>query len=641
MKKFNKILLSLGIGALLLGSSSCVNDLDMQPNNPKEITDVANDMDAVFADIYLNFVNSNADALHDFDGGMAVFQRAIFILEEFCTDESSWMHDFEDYGTLNYGYITPDNNLLYGAYSRLMINIALCNDFISSVGEGKFNLDAEGQKRAEEYCQQARILRAACYFYLLSFYENPPYADDSTPIGAMPTQPGRSEVYRLVTENLEQVVAWYKENPRETSYGFVGLDAAEAILAKIYLNGEVFAGRADYDKCLAHSEAIISRLGHGGVYGTGLAPTYSALFGYNNDKYAIGKGENGVTEIIWPIPASKEFVNGNVIENLTSWGGSTFMIAGNMGSQGASVTVRTPTQDAEYANKTGIELFGKNSSGEDVWYEYYSAEEEYKKAKEAYDALLKSNAKKWQVIVKKIVNTTGYSLDPSVKGQCSGDWVNATEGWKGMVARRQFVEKFPWEDAGRSVSKDNRVKFWLTSAENFSIDSPSLVSADWGNNGYITIKYSNWVFDEDGNIDFEKSADIQKNALYGGDWAQIRLAEVYLMAAEAILKGGGGSIANATQYVNNVRQRAYENSADYRPWTTLTMSALQDERCRELYHESTRRTDLIRWNLWCNGYTWAWKGGVEMGTNLPEYTKSFPIPNRVMTSSTLQQQNGY
>ena len=71
------------------------------------------------------------------------------------------------------------------------------------------------------------------------------------------------------------------------------------------------------------------------------------------------------------------------------------------------------------------------------------------------------------------------------------------------------------------------------------------------------------------------------------------------------------------------------------------MSDLQDERCRELYQENTRRTDLIRWNKWCTGYTWEWKGGLSSGTNLPEYTKSYPIPTRVMTSSSLQQMTGY
>ena len=128
-------------------------------------------------------------------------------------------------------------------------------------------------------------------------------------------------------------------------------------------------------------------------------------------------------------------------------------------------------------------------------------------------------------------------------------------------------------------------------------------------------------------------------ACYGGDYAALRLAEVYLMAAEAILQGGGGSQAEALQYVNNVRQRAYGDN--YTPWTSLSMSELQDERCRELYQENTRRTDLIRWNKWCTGYTWEWKGGLSSGTNLPEYTKSYPIPTRVMTSSSLKQMTGY
>ena len=68
---------------------------------------------------------------------------------------------------------------------------------------------------------------------------------------------------------------------------------------------------------------------------------------------------------------------------------------------------------------------------------------------------------------------------------------------------------------------------------------------------------------------------------------------------------------------------------------------LRDERCRELYQENCRRTDLIRWNQWCTGYTWEWKGGVERGTNLPEYTKCYPIPSRVMSSSNFEQTTGY
>ena len=41
----------------------------------------------------------------------------------------------------------------------------------------------------------------------------------------------------------------------------------------------------------------------------------------------------------------------------------------------------------------------------------------------------------------------------------------------------------------------------------------------------------------------------------GGDYATIRLAEIYLSAAEAILNGAGSS-AKAVEYVNYIRERA-------------------------------------------------------------------------------------
>lgn len=641
MKSFNKILLTLGVAASTIGLSSCVGDLDMQPNDPSVITDVADNMDQVFADIYLNFATYGAagnSPVHDFDGGMASFQRALFTAEEMPTDEACWLWDPEKFGRLNYGYVTPDLPCVFGFYSRMIINITLCNDFILSVQSGKFNLDAEGQKRAEEYMRQARVLRGACYYYMMSLYENPPYADETTPVGAQPTQPGRAEIYRLVTADLENVIAEYKQNPTTTYYGYVGIDAAQSILAKIYLNAEVFSGVAAYDKCYQHSKEVIDRLGNGGKYGTGLAPTYASLFGHNNAKYCIGRGENGVQEIIWTIPADKNVVNGEVVENLTAWSGSTFMIAAWNGNNGTEVTIATPTRDHAYANASGEQLLGTDAEGNQIYYQYYSNDADYNAAKEAFDESTKDKDA-WRAIVRKFVAGVPYSYDPATNGHISGQWFNATEGWKCMVARKSFVRKFDWDDVEMSKCKDQRVAYWQTSAEGFTPDNPSLVGDDWGSNGYIAIKYTNWDYDVDGNIDYAASAQQSQSAPYGGDYAAIRLAEVYLMAAEAILKGGGGSQAEALQYVNNIRQRAY--GANYTPWSTLSMNDLQDERCRELYQENNRRTDLIRWNKWCTGYTWEWKGGIETGTNLPEYTKSYPIPTRVMTSSTLTQQKGY
>lgn len=639
MKTFNKIIMSLGVAATALGFSACVDDLDREPTNPNEITDVTNSMDRVFADIYLNFSTFGAagnSPVSGFDGGMASFQRALFIAEELPTDEASWLWDPSSYGTINYGVVAPTIDAVFGFYSRLMINITLCNQFIQSVDNGTYKA-AEGESaeafeaRKAEYKRQAKILWGGCYYYMLSFYDKIPYADENTPIGSLPAQLPRAEVYANVTSQLEEIVASYAPN-QVPAYGFVGLDAAEAILAKIYLNGEVFAGRADYDKCYAHCDNIIKRLGKGGFENTGLAPSYNGLFGFDNDKYVLGNSKNACNEIIWTLAQDKV--------NLLSWSGASFLIAGWIGTNGVEVTVPEPTQDQSL---DGVIFDGPK--GVKRYYKYFADAKEYKDAKNQWDGKddkgqdlpADKKYKEWQINITETINNIHYSFDPTAKGWISQQWYNAGGVWKCMVARKSFVRKFEWNDPEMSISDDVRVSNWQTSSHGFTAENPSLVGDDWGGNGYLAPKYNNWAYNEDGTINYAGSPEPTEQV--GGDYAVIRLAEIYLTAAEAALKGGGGSEAEALKYVNYIRRRAYgDHDHD---WTSLTMNDLREERCRELYQENVRRTDLIRWNLWCTGYTWEWKGGVANGTNLPEYTKLYPIPSRVMSSSNFEQTTGY
>lgn len=158
-----------------------------------------------------------------------------------------------------------------------------------------------------------------------------------------------------------------------------------------------------------------------------------------------------------------------------------------------------------------------------------------------------------------------------------------------MVARPEFVEKFDWNE-DYSVSPDKRTEWWATSKQGFAIDNISLSQADWGKNGYLAVKYTNWAFNDNG-VDKENSP--APTDQLGGDYAVIRLAEIYLSAAEAILNGGGSSNAQALEYVNYIRERAGMET-----YTSLNLTQLQDERCRELYTENVRRSDLIRYGKW-------------------------------------------
>ena len=110
------------------------------------------------------------------------------------------------------------------------------------------------------------------------------------------------------------------------------------------------------------------------------------------------------------------------------------------------------------------------------------------------------------------------------------------------------------------------------------------------------------------------------------------------MYAEAVVRGGGGSMSTAIGYVNDIRTRANASSI-----SSLNLDFILDERSRELSWEMTRRTDLIRYGKFTSeSYLWPWKGGVKDGKGVQEYRNLFPIPNNdFAVNPNLKQNPGY
>ena len=124
------------------------------------------------------------------------------------------------------------------------------------------------------------------------------------------------------------------------------------------------------------------------------------------------------------------------------------------------------------------------------------------------------------------------------------------------------------------------------------------------------------------------------------DFPIIRLADVYLMAAECSLRGAGDQ-AQGLEYVNYVRSRAGVTA-----WAAVNFNLdnLLDERSRELYWENTRRTDLVRFGKFTgNTYNWAWKNNTRNGSSIPDYMNLFPLPSDVIATygSSMKQNPGY
>lgn len=205
--------------------------------------------------------------------------------------------------------------------------------------------------------------------------------------------------------------------------------------------------------------------------------------------------------------------------------------------------------------------------------------------------------------------------------------------WQAFRFTQQIPALFPTP----SPAFDKRGMFYTT-GQNLQVQTIS-TSTD----GYSAYKYRNK--DRNGN-------PIQQNNNFGNlsdiDFPIFRLAEIYLTYSEAVLRGGtGGSTTLALEYINKIRGRAYANdpssSLGNITSTQLTLDFILDERARELYWETHRRTDLIRYNKFTTGtYLWAWKGNVIGGRAVDPKFNLFPIPTAdLLANPNLVQINGF
>jgi len=85
--------------------------------------------------------------------------------------------------------------------------------------------------------------------------------------------------------------------------------------------------------------------------------------------------------------------------------------------------------------------------------------------------------------------------------------------------------------------------------------------------------------------------DFENSPMQGGhtDWYLFRLAETYLLRAEAYF--WKGDVASAAADINEIRIRA--NCAPISP-SAVNIGTILDERARELFFEETRKTELTR-----------------------------------------------
>ncbi|MCH8838499.1 MAG: RagB/SusD family nutrient uptake outer membrane protein [Candidatus Marinimicrobia bacterium] len=122
---------------------------------------------------------------------------------------------------------------------------------------------------------ETRFLRAFHYWWLLDLFGNVPIVTDATPNpDNPPVQKTRQEVYDFIVSETIAALPDLKEEP---ALGRASKGAANALLATVYLNAEVYTGTAQWQKTIDACDAVINS----GLYA--LLATHKDVFALENE----------------------------------------------------------------------------------------------------------------------------------------------------------------------------------------------------------------------------------------------------------------------------------------------------------------------------------------------------------------------
>lgn len=420
-------------------------------------------------------------------------------------DDGVWIQDHEHSWNVAHDGV-------WRTYSFVMDGVTRCNQILYQMDEANVEFDG-----AEKLVAEVKMVRAYLYLKGIDWFRNLPLVTDFTDT-ELPSQVPPQTLFNFLESEINENVGYLEDAPTAENYGRVTKAAAYTMLAKLYMNAEIWIGKAMWSEAAAACDKVMA-------YGSlKLEDNYFTNFAVHN--------ENS-TETIWAIPLE------------------------------ASVTGTFPLHN--------ITL---------------------------------------QTLSQQTFNIYNFCWD----GACGLEWLwNSYEA--GDARRASWLEGPQYDKAGNPlmVSPGRQLTYTPFVGPIYDQANPALLDAG--------VRMCKWEY-EDG-LSYQAMSN---------DFPIYRLADIYLLKAEALMRQNGGKANDsAVELANRVRNRA---GATAYTTSTLTLDELLEERARELCWEGHRRQDQVRFGT----YSKPW----DNKTNTDAYRDIYPIPQRAMTTnSNLKQNPGY
>jgi len=357
MKTKKYLFLFISLVTLPFMLVSCYNDLNTVPIDPDEVTAAvvfSNDSsyESFIAKIYSGLSISGLqgpagqpDIVGLDEGSQASYLRMLWNLQELPTEEAVCAWNDQTIKNFHSLAWTASDVFIKGFYYRLYYQITLASEFLRETTDAKLasrNTSAALKATIKQYRAEARFLRALSYYHVLDHFRQGPFVTEASTIGSIP--PGMAtatQIFNYVESELKAIdvdllTPWVGYDA--ANYGRANKAAAKTLLAKLYLNAEIYIGTAKNTECIAACADVIA-------YGYTLEPVYANLFKADNQNSP---------EMIFPMVFDKD--------NLQSWGGMMFLMSSAVNADLQSGIASPGAWQGNHATKSVYTRFAGNEA---------------------------------------------------------------------------------------------------------------------------------------------------------------------------------------------------------------------------------------------------------------------------------------